>query len=342
MKKIISYLLISVLICSQSKAQQPPSHPSTLDPALKDQWCKSTIETCSAICKNRKTVPAANSCFSLNLLENCLCTDGYAPTLSNYENTVSYFLCEYNRPAGPCSNTCYLGTEDCLKNNESPPLPPPDETPIPIPTPPDAESDVKSPPPTDKNSTNKKSIAIAIGTSASLLSAIIAVSLIIWVRRRRKISRSKPPNYFIPAPKRKISSLSDGPSVGRSLTSIKAGLVKDSNASIGTNSSSGSIMQTGEKENNDGTGIVITKTHSVSVHQDDDYFGSTSFTHLSATNSIASVDYYNRFGSVENLTTDASSMSNKPGNNRSSGCEGGYLAGNSNQNTSNDEPYAFI
>ncbi|CAG8441484.1 3098_t:CDS:2 [Funneliformis mosseae] len=333
MKKILSYLIISVLICSQSKAQQPSSHATTVDPALKDQWCSATIETCLAICKNRKTVPASNTCSQLNLVINCLCSDGYPPNLDNYENTVSYFVCEYNRLAGPCTNTCFLVPPTVPTVPTVLPSKAPAVEPVPV-TPKVPTTDES-----DKNSKNKNSVALAIGLSASFLSAIIAISLVIWVRRRRKRLQSKPPNYFIPAPKRKISnrSLCDGPSVGRSLTSLRGGLVKDSNGSIGTNSSSGSIMQS--QENSDGSGIVITKTHSVSVHQDNDYFGSNSFSHLSATNSIASVDYYNKFGSVENLTADLSGMGGKaiykPGN-RNSGGSGSQITSN------DDKSYAYI
>src|ERR1700722_8803266 len=92
---------------------------SVINSTLKDQWCQSSINVCNSVCRSRSTVPAADQCTGLNLLENCLCTNGYAPTLTNYYNTVSYYLCEYNSPNGPCTNTCYLGTSSCINLNNN-------------------------------------------------------------------------------------------------------------------------------------------------------------------------------------------------------------------------------
>ncbi|KXX81880.1 hypothetical protein MMYC01_202339 [Madurella mycetomatis] len=65
--------------------------PSTVDPGLKSGWCGAQFNTCRMLCANSLT---ANNCNSETLEFDCRCSNGSAPGLQYYTQTIPTFICE--------------------------------------------------------------------------------------------------------------------------------------------------------------------------------------------------------------------------------------------------------
>ncbi|RIA99124.1 hypothetical protein C1645_748018 [Glomus cerebriforme] len=210
-------------------------------------------------------------------------------------------------------------------------------------------------------SSNNKNVSIAIGVSATLLSGIIAIILIIWYRRKRNKTQS---GYLFDTITRNIGNAFGGNSTSseeKRMSALKAGLVKGNNTntnSSGNYSTGSSNLPTNfEHSNNEAifdnkrtsNGIFITKTQSVSIQKDNDYFGTSSLSNISSANSFVSIDNTTKsanrssftsntsntksISSVENLNINSTSN----GNNKYSSSDSGYLANSSNMNTSSED-----
>jgi hypothetical protein len=215
--------------------------------------------------------------------------------------------------------------------------------------------------PNEAQETNNKNITIAVGVSATLLSIIIAIILIIWFRRKRNKSQS---GKFFNTITRNIGNAfsSNGgdssSSEEKRISVLKAGLVKGNNTktnSSGNFSTESSNLAVREHSNNEvidfdnrrtSCGIFITKTQSVSIQHDNDYFGTSSLSNLSSANSFVSTKSHNRSSFTSNNTKSVHSMENlninntdstSNVNNKYSSSDSGYLANSSNLNTSSED-----
>ncbi|POG65636.1 hypothetical protein GLOIN_2v1664020 [Rhizophagus irregularis DAOM 181602=DAOM 197198] len=193
---------------------------------------------------------------------------------------------------------------------------------------------------------------------------IIAIILVIWFRRKRNKTQSG--GHFFDTITRNIGnafSSNGGNSTSseeKRISVLKSGLIKGNNSktnSSGNYSTESSNLAVREPSNNEvidfdnrrtSGGIFITKTHSISVQHDNDYFGTSSLSNLSSANSFVSMDNTtksrNRSSFTSNNTKSINSVENlnfnyttNNMNNKYSSSDSGYLANSSNLNTSSED-----
>lgn len=75
-------------------------NPQSVPVGTRDQWCTSQIAQCPLICLQTEGNSAgtdANDCDPTSLSYDCVCSNGIAPNISEYSQTIPYFICtEYN------------------------------------------------------------------------------------------------------------------------------------------------------------------------------------------------------------------------------------------------------
>ncbi|KAL9528433.1 hypothetical protein SMMN14_07937 [Sphaerulina musiva] len=62
-----------------------------IQPALRQSWCRGQMIACPQICGGRAS---ANTCDSENLTYNCVCPDNEPRNISDYTQTLPFFICE--------------------------------------------------------------------------------------------------------------------------------------------------------------------------------------------------------------------------------------------------------
>jgi hypothetical protein len=79
------------------------NYPYTIDPdtvpsATRDYWCSQNIAACPLICLQQPGVNSmsteSNDCDSDNLTYNCVCDNGISPNITQYSQTLPYFICQ--------------------------------------------------------------------------------------------------------------------------------------------------------------------------------------------------------------------------------------------------------
>ncbi|KAK4453319.1 hypothetical protein QBC34DRAFT_434619 [Podospora aff. communis PSN243] len=65
--------------------------PNTIDPTTRTEWCNAEFNTCGILCGG---VTKANSCTPSDLKFVCTCTNGTAPGLEYYIQSMPTLLCE--------------------------------------------------------------------------------------------------------------------------------------------------------------------------------------------------------------------------------------------------------
>lgn len=85
-----------------------------LDRSLKSDWCAAEYDTCRVLCDNS---PTANDCETETLEYSCKCSNGSAPGLDYYIQTIPTFLC--NQAYSDCiaANTQSSRAQDECKTN---------------------------------------------------------------------------------------------------------------------------------------------------------------------------------------------------------------------------------
>lgn len=107
-------------------------NPGTVSPSTRVSWCNSQFNTCGILCGG---VATANSCQSETLTYTCTCSNGTAPGLDYYTQTLPSLICQ--EAFGQCNNAnagdaqaqsrckkdiqANCGTLDPAKANLSPP-----------------------------------------------------------------------------------------------------------------------------------------------------------------------------------------------------------------------------
>jgi hypothetical protein len=96
---------------AQSTVQN--NYPYTIDPdsvsqATRDYWCSQNIAQCPLICLQQPGVQSmtteANDCDSDNLTYNCVCDNGVVPNITEYSQTLPFFICQ--QWGNTCSDNC--------------------------------------------------------------------------------------------------------------------------------------------------------------------------------------------------------------------------------------------
>ena len=95
-----------------SLARSPPTQHTNNDLqsvpiGTRDQWCVSQESECPLIClqtPGNSGGTDANDCDPTTLTYDCVCSNGIAPNVSEYSQTIPYFICtEYN---SQCQTAC--------------------------------------------------------------------------------------------------------------------------------------------------------------------------------------------------------------------------------------------
>lgn len=80
--------------------------PSDVSGSEKRQWCKQQVASCENLCVDAGEAVEANTCRISSLHWTCTCTNGVKPNVSEYRQTIPYFICRTN-------------LDNCIKNCES-------------------------------------------------------------------------------------------------------------------------------------------------------------------------------------------------------------------------------
>lgn len=88
--------------------------PTTVDEGTRDYWCQQNEAQCPLICLQQPGVTnmdtTANSCDAENLTYSCVCENGVSPNITEYSQTLPFFICQQwgNNCVANCNggNTC--------------------------------------------------------------------------------------------------------------------------------------------------------------------------------------------------------------------------------------------
>ncbi|KAK0731476.1 hypothetical protein B0H67DRAFT_74816 [Lasiosphaeris hirsuta] len=72
-------------------AQNLTIDPAEVDPATRADWCKAEFNTCDTLCAKN---PTANSCNPTTLKFECTCSNGSAPGLEYYSQSLPSLICQ--------------------------------------------------------------------------------------------------------------------------------------------------------------------------------------------------------------------------------------------------------
>ncbi|KAM3551511.1 hypothetical protein MY1884_007685 [Beauveria asiatica] len=94
-------LIFALAAAGAATAQAPvQNYTSSLDMQLnpsqataqeRAQWCSAETNSCSQLCDNTES---KNDCSATDLKYNCLCSNGSAPGLQYYSQTMPTFICQ--------------------------------------------------------------------------------------------------------------------------------------------------------------------------------------------------------------------------------------------------------
>ncbi|OAA49148.1 PCI domain-containing protein [Beauveria brongniartii RCEF 3172] len=94
-------LIFALAAAGAATAQAPvQNYTSSLDMQLnpsqataqeRAQWCSAETNSCSQLCGNTES---KNDCSATDLTYNCLCSNGSAPGLQYYSQTMPTFICQ--------------------------------------------------------------------------------------------------------------------------------------------------------------------------------------------------------------------------------------------------------
>ncbi|KAF8543417.1 hypothetical protein BDD12DRAFT_802032 [Trichophaea hybrida] len=84
---------------------------SEISLATRRVWCKAQVSQCPALCADSGKSTTENSCYPENLFYSCVCSDGLRPNLTEYSETIPYYICTIEQ--GQCITACGAGNNDC-------------------------------------------------------------------------------------------------------------------------------------------------------------------------------------------------------------------------------------
>jgi len=89
----LTTLLFTSLLAGFAAAQNFTFDPTQIPLSTKNQWCLSETNTCPLLCGGDSDT-AGNDCDGTTLTYNCTCTNGSAPDLAAYTNTLPFLICQ--------------------------------------------------------------------------------------------------------------------------------------------------------------------------------------------------------------------------------------------------------
>lgn len=115
-----SLAIVAVATTLVSLAGSQSIDPNTVPISTRNTWCTNQIAACPLICTQETQGSAAtyaNTCDPTTLQYNCVCGNGLAPNVSEYSQTVPYYVC--TQANTNCQSNC--GTDSscqaaCVQN----------------------------------------------------------------------------------------------------------------------------------------------------------------------------------------------------------------------------------
>ncbi|KAF8245924.1 hypothetical protein K440DRAFT_651252 [Wilcoxina mikolae CBS 423.85] len=86
---------------------------SQISLATRRVWCKAQVSQCPALCADSNKSTTENECYPENLFYSCVCSDGLRPNLTEYSETIPYYVCTIEQ--GQCITACGAGNNDCAE-----------------------------------------------------------------------------------------------------------------------------------------------------------------------------------------------------------------------------------
>jgi len=136
MKSFAATAIASSALLSMASAQSSGYQidPNSVSSSLRTYWCNSQITQCPLICLQPPSESATvneNSCDDDTLTFSCVCGDGLSPNVTQYTQTLPYFICsEWGNQCvtgcngdNTCSSACRqdhpCGAQDPIRPNSS-------------------------------------------------------------------------------------------------------------------------------------------------------------------------------------------------------------------------------
>jgi len=88
--------------------------PNEVKPEVRSDWCGAEYNTCRILCANN---PTANDCDVNTLNYTCTCSNGSAPGLDYYIQTIPTFICQQAYSDCIAANTASSKAQDECTNN---------------------------------------------------------------------------------------------------------------------------------------------------------------------------------------------------------------------------------
>ncbi|KAK4246861.1 hypothetical protein C7999DRAFT_32734 [Corynascus novoguineensis] len=99
---------------NQDQGRNFTINPNLVKPSLKADWCGAEYNSCRVLCDN---APTANDCNVDTLEYTCTCSNGSAPGLEYYIQTIPTFICEQAYSDCIAANTASSRAQDECKTN---------------------------------------------------------------------------------------------------------------------------------------------------------------------------------------------------------------------------------
>jgi hypothetical protein len=134
MKTFAATVVASSALLSLASGQTYQIDPNSVTETTRDYWCNSQKTQCPLICLQPPSETATlndNSCDPDTLTFSCVCGDGLSPNVTQYTQTLPYFICsEWGNQCvtgcngdNTCSSACRqdhpCGAQDPIRPNSS-------------------------------------------------------------------------------------------------------------------------------------------------------------------------------------------------------------------------------
>lgn len=112
----------SALLSLASAQEQYQISPDSVSETTRQFWCNSQITQCPLICLQPPSETANiidNTCEQETLSYSCVCGDGLSPNVTQYTQTLPYFICQEwgNQCVAACGNGNNACSSDCRENH---------------------------------------------------------------------------------------------------------------------------------------------------------------------------------------------------------------------------------
>lgn len=130
----ISALASGALVSFASAQEQYQISPDSVSSSNREYWCQQQLTQCPLIClqpPSETPTTSANTCDADSLSYNCVCADGLRPNVTQYTQTLPFFICQEwgnqcvtacgtdNACSAACRQDHPCGAQDPIKPNSS-------------------------------------------------------------------------------------------------------------------------------------------------------------------------------------------------------------------------------